>query len=102
MEFVKPSPNSYTIYSKTGCPYCVKAKALLENLTPPTYIVDCDEYLKQHKEEFLDFVKRLADGVEHRTFPVVFYEGKFVGGYKETQEFHSKKVAFSDLDNMEF
>ena len=51
MNYIKPYPNSYTIYSKHGCPYCIKAKVMLANLTPKAYIIECDDYLQHNKED---------------------------------------------------
>lgn len=101
MTYIKPYPKTYTIYSKHGCPYCTKAKSLLSNQTPRTYVVECDDYLQDNKAAFLDFIKEIA-GVEHRTFPMIFYDGKFIGGYTETQVYHDKKTAFNDLIDIDF
>jgi glutaredoxin len=45
-------------------------------------IYNCDSYLQNDKEEFLDFIKKIA-GKEHRTFPIIFSNAKYVGGYSE-------------------
>ena len=81
MEYERPSKTNYTVYSKSGCSFCVKAKNLLEN--EPFEVVDCDDYLLDDKLAFLDFMKRII-GREHRTFPMVFDRtGQFVGGFTE-------------------
>lgn len=88
MEFLKPSQTGFTIYSKSGCPNCTKAKQLLhENVSME--IINCDEYLLEDKEGFLQFIKELAGGIDHRTFPIVFHETKFIGGYKELDSYYS-------------
>ena len=43
--FIEPSQDGYTIYSKSGCPYCKKAVKLLEHVSPTPIVVDCDDYL---------------------------------------------------------
>ena len=78
--FQSPSITGYTIYSKSGCPYCDKAKALLKIDNP--IVVDCDPYLVDKKEEFLQFIKEVAQK-EHRTFPIIFRNATYIGGYSD-------------------
>lgn len=82
MEFTKPIESGYTIYSKSGCPYCDKAKALLKIDNP--IVVDCDPYLvtASDKEEFLQFIKTVGQK-EQRTFPIIFKNAIYVGGYSD-------------------
>ena len=70
--------SGYTIYSKSQCNYCDKVKDKI----PEAYVVDCDEYLED-VDEFLDFMGTLTDK-NPTSFPMVFYDGEYVGGYKET------------------
>ena len=44
-DFEKPNTNGFTIYSKSGCPNCVKIKKLLLEKTVNFKLVDCDEYI---------------------------------------------------------
>ena len=81
MEFAKPVPKGYTIYTKSGCSFCQKLKSLLTDLEIPYVVIDCDKYLET-REEFLEFIKITAKK-EYKTFPMVFYDGMFVGGYME-------------------
>ena len=85
MNFPHPASNSYTIYSKSGCIYCTKAKELLQNEHIPPLFVNCDKFLLENKEEFLNHMKPLI-GREYRTFPMIFKNGIFVGGYTETKK----------------
>lgn len=95
--FESPSKEGYTIYSKSGCPNCTKVKKLLEtNHITATQIIDCDDYLIESKEEFLQFIYDII-GKEYRTFPMVFYNGTFIGGYTETNVFLQKETAFNEM-----
>jgi hypothetical protein len=80
MSFPNPIESGYTIYSKSDCSYCTKAKLLLadDNLT----IYMCDSYLNTDKQEFLDFIKKIT-GKEQRNFPIIFKDSKYVGGYSD-------------------
>jgi glutaredoxin len=80
---------SYVIYTKPKCTYCDKLKDLLQYDVHVNWI-DATKYL-QHpdsKKFFLDFIKDSGKLDKHyTTFPMVFYDGIFLGGYTETKEF---------------
>ncbi len=78
-----PVYDGYTIYSKSNCPYCVKIKDFLEREKCKMTVVDCDNYLKENREEFINEIKNYTK-VEWKTFPFVFLDGNFIGGYQET------------------
>jgi hypothetical protein len=80
MSFPTPSESGYTIYSKSSCRYSIKAKKLLTDYDLSIYI--CDSYLRNDREEFLDFIKQKA-GKEHSAFPIIFKDAKYVGGYSD-------------------
>jgi len=100
--YEKPSEQqTYTIYSKSGCPYCNKAKKLVEKENP--HVIDCDEYLIEDKEGFLAFINKMSGNAitenekacrEIKTFPIIFYKDQFIGGYSELEIFYKKKCAF--------
>lgn len=90
-DFIKPSTTSYTIYSKSGCPNCKKAKDLLNSNQIPFTTIDCDEYLLETKTEFLSFIMNLTSQ-DWRSFPIVFNDnGDFIGGFIDTREYLEKK-----------
>lgn len=101
MDYELPSKENYTIYSKSGCGYCIKAKQLLINES--IEVVDCDEYLIEDKPAFLEFMKGLI-GQEYKTFPMIFDKrGTFIGGFKELQVIYQKqKDDFPDPFSMNF
>lgn len=80
MSFPKPIESGYTIYSKSNCSYCDKAKMLLSD--DDFTIYNCDTYLQNDREEFLDYIKKMA-GKEHSTFPIIFKNSNYVGGYSD-------------------
>jgi glutaredoxin len=83
MQIEEPSNKSFTIYSKTNCKYCVLVKSLLDENKIPFNEIICDNYLSEDKQQFLNFIKDKANR-EFKTFPMVFCDGKFVGGFVET------------------
>jgi glutaredoxin len=98
MEIAPPCTDTYSIYTKMGCIYCDRAKnALIENRIG-FFLVECDDYLKKNKTEFLEEMKTYTHRV-YRTFPMVFYKGDFLGGYVELKahlETEAKLMAASD------
>lgn len=89
MDFINPSNDTYTVYTKSGCPNCVKAKKMLTDLKFNPLIIDCDDYLIEHREEFLATIKKLVNGNDNKVFlflfPIIFNNGKYIGGYKDIE-----------------
>jgi glutaredoxin len=83
MEFISPDTKGFTVYSKSGCINCIKVKNLIKDKFFLITEIDCNEYILEDKEAFLSFIEELAKK-SHKTFPMVFYEGKFIGGLSET------------------
>lgn len=100
MNIENPSKSGFTIYSKSGCPNCMKIKALLKEKHLLFTIVDCDEYLIEDKSGFLFFINQLSNK-EVTMFPIIFYDNKFVGNYNETLTFVDKLLLSFD-DNFSF
>ena len=71
MSYILPSKEGYFIYSKSNCPACVEVKKLL----PTATFVNCDKYLEDDVDEFLDHVWSICGNKFPRTFPMVFHEG---------------------------
>lgn len=86
MNFEEPIANQYTIYSKSGCPYCIKSKTLLKENNLNYNVINCDEYLLECKQEFLAFIEQIVN-TKITTFPIIFYDKQLVGGFKELQTF---------------
>lgn len=83
MDFLLPATGIFTIYSKPGCVFCERAKALLTEKGLEYAQIDCQEYLLKNRDAFLDFIKAIS-ARDHRTFPMVFNgSGGFVGGFTE-------------------
>ena len=98
MNVPHPASDAYTIYFKSGCLYCTKAKVLLQNEPVPPLVVNCDEFLLEDKQEFLNLMKSVI-GYEYKTLPMIFKNGRFIGGYTKAHEFYeqSKIVARGDF-----
>ena len=100
MEFIAPSTEGFTVYTKSNCPYCVKVKELFLHTQPEPKYVNCDDYLAGFRDAFLGFIHGYTIR-EHRTFPMVFWKGTFIGGFTETNEYMNTNL-FSDDFTMNF
>ena len=64
-----------TIYSKTICPYCTKAKFLFKALGVEYEVVNFDEDPEKREEMFEKY--------SWRTVPMIFIGDDFIGGYDD-------------------
>lgn len=95
-NITKPKEGEYTIYSKSGCPNCVKVKEMLTKDKIAFTVIDCDEYILECKADLLGFIKKMAQS-DWTTFPMVFDKNaKFIGGYKDTIIHLERLLEFSD------
>ena len=95
MEIEEPFKTGFTVYSKSGCPNCTKVKKLLIEKKVFFVDIDCDDYIIEDKEKFLLFIKERANK-EYKTFPMVFNDGNFIGGFTETQDYFNKLLTFDE------
>lgn len=89
----------YTIYTKPNCSYCDKVKELLKDVKPEPIYIDCAEYLVDEttKTKFLQFIQKKAILLKpYKTFPIVFCNGHFIGGFTQTKIIHDHCLSFSE------
>jgi glutaredoxin len=82
-----------TVFSKSGCINCIKVKQFLKEKSIKFIVIECDEFILEDKEAFLQFINSIACK-ECKTFPMVFDGTTFVGGYKETISYLEKMLDF--------
>lgn len=93
MDIPEPNSTGFTVYTKNNCPYCTKAKTILTNTKAQFQVIECDAFLEIDKTAFLDTMRKKTQR-DYRTFPMIFDQGNFVGGYSELQSYLDKKNAF--------
>ena len=71
--------NLYTVFTKKNCSYCDKIKVLMVESGEMVKFVECDVLLNRNKILFLNLMKTKIQR-DNITFPIVFYEGNYVGG----------------------
>lgn len=67
-----------TIYTKPNCPYCVRAKALLEKNEIPYVEIDA----VAEREALIERVTK-DTGAAPRTVPQIYINDEHVGGYDQ-------------------
>lgn len=72
---------------KPSCPSCNMAKALLKK--------NGVEFQEINYAQALDLVNEIKEQKEHMTFPMIFLNKKFIGGYDKL------KIYFEDEENIE-
>jgi len=64
------------VYTIRSCPFCVRAKGLLQEMG-----VDYEEVLIEDREEMM----KLKETYGWRTFPMIIINGNFLGGFQDVQ-----------------
>lgn len=78
----------YTLYVKKSCPHSQSAIRTVNNLNTKNVIVDIDKY----NVSITQVVRKLKDegfirkAINHTTVPIVFCEGRYIGGNAELQK----------------
>jgi len=92
----------FTVLTKKDCSYCTKVKELLIQKEDTTLlIIPCEKEWREDRAGFLQGVKEKAGIIdaEIKTFPIVFLDGKWIGGFTETAKYFQEKEAFTqDFD----
>jgi glutaredoxin len=79
-EYPLPSTTGFTVYTKTGYRYCDMVNRLLAS-EPGVVYIDCDQY-SDTLQNFWVFIESVGCK-DQTTFPIVFYNGTFEGGFTE-------------------
>jgi glutaredoxin len=77
-----PTEQGYTIYSRSGCCNCDKAKKKIQDALRPLLYINCDDELIEDRESCLTNLKLYA-GKTITQFPVIFFDGEYIGSWKD-------------------
>ncbi|XP_043712345.1 monothiol glutaredoxin-S6-like [Telopea speciosissima] len=67
--------NRIAVFSKSYCPYSIRAKRIFSELNEQPFVVELD-----HRDDGYQIQDILLDLVGQRTVPQVFVNGKHIGG----------------------
>ena len=70
------------IYSTQQCPYCVRAKALLQAKGLPYEEIDVSADI--------DVMQEMVERSGNRSVPQIFIDGDPVGGFQELSQLHAE------------
>lgn len=77
-------PGYVVVYSKEGCPYCVRAKALLRDILVEDKLIIVELDKEERPSEYILWANRLKDVYpDHGTFPWIFVGQEFLGGFTD-------------------
>ena len=96
MEFKEPFKTGFTVYTKSGCPNCSKVKKIFNERKMSYQIIDCDDYLIEDKINFLLFIEKKTN-IIFKSFPMIFNDDIFIGGYQETINYVDKLLSFDEV-----
>ena len=79
------SDKLFTVYGAKSCPFCLKAKTLLESNNIQFIYYDIEQY--GTRQDFFNYFRSLNKiGPLVRTIPVIFNKGVYIGGYTNLEE----------------
>lgn len=77
--------NYVVVYGRSTCPYCIKTIEILKNHPKSLFVeIDTEPDKLFGKANLLEILKAEIDG--HSTVPIVFDNGKFIGGSSEAEK----------------
>ena len=80
----KPQKKGFTVYGRAGCPYCDRTVELLKT-SGERFKYFQRERLEASRYQFHEDLAKYI-GNYGKTFPLIFYNGKFIGGYSELKK----------------
>ena len=83
----------YVIFIKKECPYSKAAIKLIKSIKQKKYkVIDVNEIGGKEKViKILKKLKYIGKKIKHKTVPIIFENGKFIGGYEELKTKLKKK-----------
>lgn len=80
--------HSTLMVSKSNCGFCEESEKLFRKHGVKPYVVKFEDH---PRDEMSDIIQELRKEKGHTTFPAIFYEGKFIGGYDQLKAFYDKE-----------
>ncbi len=93
--------NNIVIFSKPNCKYCTKSYDLLKEKNLDYYKFDVGDYLEsQDFDVIYDKLQILTN--KAKTYPMIFAEKKFIGGFNELKEYIKNYELTKAIENIDF
>ncbi|OAN13843.1 glutaredoxin [Photobacterium jeanii] len=87
------------VITQPRCPFCVKAKAILDDRGTEytTLVLGTD----LEKPEMIEFIEKVANTTV-RTVPQIILDGKYIGGHDDLVAFLERQDDVADADMSDF
>ena len=93
----------YKVFTKPSCPYCVKAKALLDKLNIPFEEYKLSTSMSGSDGEYTVTIDQMFEmiGKQVRSMPQIMKDDTLIGGYTDLREhfINEGKINFSDAND---
>lgn len=90
IDKIKKYNNSYVIFYSKWCKYSIKALEILQNKKLEHRRYDIEKVSNNDFNYLLKSFNRYSNEIEfnksHKTRPIIFYKGKFIGGCSDLEE----------------
>jgi len=86
LKKINTNANTYLIFGISTCGYCKKTLVYMKEKNLQYKYYEMDKYYEFFipiLEKLIKLNPSLKINPEHRTFPVIFYNKKFIGGYSD-------------------
>lgn len=91
-RIITTTTNKFVVFHLPNCPWCQRALTLLQSKQKNIRSFRIGQELMPDLQTLLASLQRLSAAGEidfdtaHRTVPIVFYNGEFIGGYNRLAE----------------
>ena len=79
--------NPVMVFSKTYCPYCVRAQQLLNKLKAPMKVVELNQLPGREGDDIQDYLEEFTN---QDTVPNIFIHQRHVGGCDDIHALHAQ------------
>ena len=86
LKKINTNANTYLIFGLSTCGYCKKSLVYMKEKNLQYKYYEMDKYYEIFipiLEKLIKLNPSLKINPAHRTFPVIFYNKKFIGGYSD-------------------
>ncbi|KAG5499229.1 hypothetical protein JIQ42_04042 [Leishmania sp. Namibia] len=84
--------NKVVMFSWVTCPFCVRAKEILQPLSTDMCVYECDQM-----PDGEELRKQILKTYNHETVPAIFINGEFIGGCSDLQALHKSGALAKQL-----
>jgi glutaredoxin len=88
-----PLEKGFTVYGAKYCGFCKKAKKWCHDNDLTYMYVNIYDFIDDNSKLFENFENKIGS---HRTIPLIFKDGQFIGGWSDLNDSLEKKLKMCD------